>query len=145
MVETCAYHDADKPKILRDQIVMNIVSDTVREKLLGESGLRLEKAVDMYRSMEATTQYLTCMEAPSTTTNECDSEAASAHAIRESKAHRQALCYYCATRHEPRDCPAWDKRCSYCSKLNHAAEACKKAEKRNAGLKRAARRSPPIQ
>ena len=66
MVETCAYHDAEKSKIVRDQIAMNIVSDTVREKLLGESGLTLEKAVNMCRSMEATTQYLTCMAALST-------------------------------------------------------------------------------
>ena len=42
MVETCTYHNAEKPKIVRDQIVMNIVSDTVREKLLGQSGLTLE-------------------------------------------------------------------------------------------------------
>ena len=77
MVETCAYHNAEKPKIVRDQIAMNIVSDTVREKLLRESGLTLEMAVDMHRSMEATTQYLTCMAASSTTTKECDSEAAS--------------------------------------------------------------------
>ena len=86
MVDTCAYYEAEKPKIVRDQIVMNVASDAVREKLLGESGLMLEKAVDMCRSMEETTPYLTCMAAPSTTTKECDSDVASAHAIKESKA-----------------------------------------------------------
>ena len=68
MVDTCAYYEAEKSKIARDQIVINVASDAVREKLLGESGLTLEKAVDMWRSMEATKQYLTCMAAPSTTT-----------------------------------------------------------------------------
>ena len=136
MVETCAYHAAEKTKILRDQIVMNISSDTVREKLLAESGLTVEKAVDMCRSMEATTQYLTSMSTAGTSPKECDSEGASAHAVQEKKSRqqgrqqdRQTLCYYCATRHKPRACPAWGKKCSYCNKMNHAAEACKQAEK----------------
>ena len=72
--------DAEKLKIVRDQIVINIVPDKVREELLGESGHTLEKAVHMCRSMEATTQYLTGMATPSTTTKECHSKAASAHA-----------------------------------------------------------------
>ena len=47
LLETCAYHAAEKTKILRDQIVMNISSDTVREKLLAESGLTVEKHVPL--------------------------------------------------------------------------------------------------
>ena len=54
LVETCNYHSNEKTKILRDQIVMNITSDIVREKLLEESALTLDKAVDICRSMEAT-------------------------------------------------------------------------------------------
>ena len=103
MVGTCAYHAAEKSKILRDQIVMNISSDTVREKLLAESGLTVEKAVDMCRSMEATTQYLASMSTAGTSTKECDSEGASAHAVQEKKSRqqdRQTLCYYCTVRHD---------------------------------------------
>ena len=84
--------------------------------------------------MKAPTQYLTCMVALSTTPKECDSEAASEHAIKESKARRPPLCYYCSTRHEPRASPAWGKRCSLCNKLNHAVDACKKAEQERGGI-----------
>ncbi len=38
-----AYYEVEKPKIVRDQIVMNVASDAVGEKSLGESGLTLEK------------------------------------------------------------------------------------------------------
>ena len=89
MVETCAYHDAEKPKIVLDQIVMNIASDRVREKLLGQSGLMLEKAVDMCRSMKATTLSHLHGGAEYHNNKKCDSEAASAHAIKESKVCRQ--------------------------------------------------------
>ena len=54
--------------------------------------------------------------------------------IKESKARRQRLSYYCAPRHEPRACPAWGKMCSYCNKLNHAVKACKKDEKERRGI-----------
>ena len=86
----------------------------------------------MCRSMEATTQYLTSMSTAGTSTKECDSEGTSARAVQEKKSRqqdRQTLCYYCATRHKPRACPAWGKKCSYCNNMNHAAEACKQAEK----------------
>lgn len=32
LVETCAYHQEERRKVIRDQIVMNITSDTAREK-----------------------------------------------------------------------------------------------------------------
>ena len=78
LVETCAYHAEEKGNIIRDQIVMNISSNTIREKLLQESGLKLERAVDMCRSMEATSSYLKYLAASAIPTKGGESAAAEA-------------------------------------------------------------------
>ena len=126
LVETCGYHQEEKTKIIRDQIVINITADNVREKLLAESDLTLTKAVDMCRSMEATTRYIASMTSTATALKECVTDAAAVHMV---KAMKQRPCHYCATNHKPKNCPAWGKQCKYCGIMNHTAEACKKAEK----------------
>ena len=125
LVESCGYHQDERRKIIRDQIGMNITSDAVREKLLAEAALTLEKAADMCRSMEATTHYLNTMSATATSGRECESETALAHAVRR----KSGKCQYCAQHHKPRSCPAWGKQCTYCGKMNHLEEACKTAER----------------
>ena len=130
----CAYHDAEKPKIVSDRLVMNIVSDTVREKLLGEFRSHVRKGCE-YVQFYGSDNTISHLHGSAEYHNKgmrfgiCISTR-----DKESKARRQALCYYCATRHEPRACPAWGKKCSYCNKLNHAAEACKKADKERRGI-----------
>ena len=47
LLESCSYHQNEKRKIVSDQIVMNITSDTTREKLLNEADLSLERADDI--------------------------------------------------------------------------------------------------
>ena len=47
-----------KIKSTRDQIVMGVVSNVVREKLLDQAALTLNTAVDLCRSSEATEQLL---------------------------------------------------------------------------------------
>ena len=125
LVESCGYHQDERRKIIRDQIVMNITSDAVREKLLAEAALTLEKAADMCRSMEATTHYLNTMSATATSGKECESETALAQAVRR----KSGKCQYCAQHHKPRSCPAWYKQCTYFGKMNHLEEACKKAQR----------------
>lgn len=117
LAETCCYHVEEKPKIVRDQIVINVLSDVIREKLLTEATLTLDKAADICRSMEATTHYLSSMSS---------SEPVAVHAIRRSKS---TGCQYCGLQHKPRSCPAWGKTCGYCGKPNHSSEVCKQAER----------------
>ena len=124
LVESCSCHQNEKRKIIRDQIVMNIItSDTTREKLLTEADRSLERAVDVCRSMEATTTYLTSMSATSPLTKKTDS--LTAHAV---KSKRPFKCEYCGQVHLPKSCPAWGKACTYCNKLNHTDEVCRKQE-----------------
>ena len=41
LVNSCGYHVEEKSKVLRDQIVMGVVSNVVREKLLDQAALTL--------------------------------------------------------------------------------------------------------
>ena len=48
----CNFCDACNPSLLRDRIVSGIFSDEIREKLLSEKDLTLEKAMEIFRSKE---------------------------------------------------------------------------------------------
>ena len=122
LVNSCAYHPDEISKIIRDQIVMSITSDATREKLLHEADLDHERAVEICRSREATTTFLTSTSAAAPPTK--DAESLTAHAVRTKKPFK---CQYCGQSHLPRACPAWGKPCTYCNKLNHLAEVCRKA------------------
>ena len=63
IVSSCGYHVEEKSKVLRDQIVMGVVSNVVREKLLDQAALMLNTAVDLCRSSEVTGQLLMGMRA----------------------------------------------------------------------------------
>ena len=87
--------------------------------------------------MEATSQYLTSMATTSASTLESDTDYESVHAAKATKPRPQSKQTPSLTNsllllwqtHKPRACPAWRKKCSYCDKLNHTVEVCKKAEK----------------
>ena len=52
LISSCKYHAEERDNLLRDQIVMNITSNTVREKLLSKAALKLAETIDICRSSE---------------------------------------------------------------------------------------------
>ena len=62
LISTCEYHPEERENLLRDQIVLGTVSDSVREKLFyadgGELKLTLAVAVDICRNSEITGQLM---------------------------------------------------------------------------------------
>ena len=58
LIQTCEYHVEERENLLRDQIVLGISSDSVREKLFyaddGEAKLTLPIAVDICKNSEMT-------------------------------------------------------------------------------------------
>ena len=140
LVSSCGYHVEDKSKVLRDQIVMGVVSNVVREKLLDHAALTLNTAVDLCRSSEVTGQLLMGMSA----TNEI----LPVHAVKQKGQGRRSThtntysdkqvpkynkkcCKYCATTHEPRKCPAWNRDCNRCGLKNHYAKCCDNFRKKD--------------
>ena len=61
LISSCKYHTNERDNILRDQIMMNITSNTVREKLLSKAELKLAETMDICRSSEITGQLMAGM------------------------------------------------------------------------------------
>ena len=131
LVSACGYHAEKKSKVLRDQIVMGVVSNVVREKLLDQAALTLNTAVDLCRSSEVTGQLLMGMSA----TND---PIQPVHAVKQ-KGHRSThtncsdkhvhknnhkCCKYCGKSHEARKCQAFGRFCNKCGMKNHYANCC---------------------
>ena len=131
LVSSCGYHVEEKSKVLRDQIVMGVVSNVVREKLLDQAALTLNTAVDLCRSSEVTGQLMMGMSA----TND---PIQPVHAVKQ-KGHRSThtnrsdkhvhknnhkCCKYCGNSHEPRKCQAYGRFCNKCGMKNHYANCC---------------------
>ena len=131
LVSSCGYHVEEKSKVLRDQIVMGVVSNVVREKLLDQAALTLNTAVDLCRSSEVTGQLMMGMSA----TND---PIQPVHAVKQ-KGHRSThthrsdkqvhknnhkCCKYCGKSHEPRKCKAYGRFCNKCGMKNHYANCC---------------------
>ncbi|KAL1378982.1 hypothetical protein pipiens_015233 [Culex pipiens pipiens] len=101
-------------RLLKDKIVLGIRSQKVREKLLSDPKLTLEKAIQICRSSEKTTETLHQM---SSETKSCD-------AVREKQEDQIFKCRRCGTKHGKMNCPAYKKTCSTCNRTGHVPDCC---------------------
>lgn len=120
-----------KDSMIRDQIVYGIHDKRTRERLLREAKLTMEEAERMCHATELAQQH-------AKTFNE--SNMAAAHesakvAVVKNKTRRNSTqnrnsetmtysCKRCGNKHEPRQCPAYGKRCAKCNGKNHFAKQC---------------------
>ncbi|XP_070382812.1 uncharacterized protein [Dermacentor albipictus] len=106
--------------MVRDQIVFGINDDTVREKLLRDNNLTLQKAEQACKAAEA-----------SATHKEMWNQEHQVHPIsrtstsRENREQTRYDCRNCGGKHSPRRCPAFGKTCRRCQRKNHFARCCK--------------------
>ena len=103
--------------MVRDKIISRVKSQEVREKLLTEDDLMMDRAIEIAVIYETTQQCLKCMAAVSSTADIVD-------AIKEPKHHLNRChssddhtgminCRNCGGMHE-KNCPAFGKECLYC-------------------------------
>ena len=75
IIRTCEYHVDERDNLLRDQIVLGISSDCVREKLFyadgGETKLTLHTAVDICKNSEMTVQLMQNVSVDRTSSGTC--------------------------------------------------------------------------
>ena len=123
--------------MLRDKFVFSIRDLQVKERLLREEKLTLEKAISMARSSEASKEQIKAM-GP----KEQNNETRSVHEIRAGSGDRQkknssrrprpgsgsqkGKCTFCGSSHSWGSCPAFGKTCDYCQKKDHFANVCRK-------------------
>lgn len=128
-----------KDGLIRDRIVCGTNSSRVKERLLREDGLTLDKAVGICRADEESRKQMKTLN---------DEE--QVHALRRKTQHQRNnrnegyakigpsrrdhekrgsnssfSCGKCGTTHEKRNCPAYGKKCHKCKKPNHYQKFCK--------------------
>ena len=124
--------------MIRDRIIFGIKDEQIKERLLRESeNPTLERVIDMCRAAEISKQQIKTLQGEipvdvikkkqSQTRkfkeNKDKSPPASGH-INKKQSQKQTECKKCGIRHNPKNCPAYGKRCNTCKKLNHFSKKC---------------------
>lgn len=118
--------------MIRDKKVFGISERSLKERMLREANLTLEKAVDLCHAAEASKVHLKTMVGGA-------GEEASVNVINKNRVGKPSpykqkstnkSCVYCGLDHKPRKCPAFGQKCRKCGKLNHFAQVCRSSAQR---------------
>ncbi|KAL3999170.1 nuclear receptor co-repressor 2 [Sarotherodon galilaeus] len=127
--------------LIRDRVVCGITSDAMRERLLREDDITLEKVVQLCIAAETTKAQIKQMHEEDHNAQVSAHESKDIDAVRHKqtcKKDRQSKmkpndkdqastfnCKRCGTKHASRQCPAYGKQCKNCGKMNHFARMCR--------------------
>jgi transposase InsO family protein len=126
-----------RDSLIRDMVVIGVLSNSLRERLLRMDNLSLEDAIKLGQAAEATKKHASEL---------CRSqENHTIDALKQSKHNNKPRmqnqasnaneyisqpCKYCGSLHKRRNRPAFGKTCLKCKKLNHFASVCLSTQKR---------------
>lgn len=120
--QTCEF-ETMTDRMIRDRIVLGIRDKMLQERLLRIEDLNLQKAIDYCRAAKVSKVQARNLQA------EIDSirkkEQKKSKIIKGKEATQKLDCRRCGTRHGPRECPAYGKKCNKCGKLNHFVNSCR--------------------
>ncbi len=140
LAQTCNFGELTS-SLIRDRIVCGIRSSTVRERLLRQENLTLEKCIQDIKANEMSKEQMTAIENSKTASASVDN--VTSHASRTPNRRKQPKqstrketkyndsnthtydCKKCGRRHGPRACPAYGKTCDSCGKPGHFRKMCK--------------------
>jgi len=113
LAENCEFHKITPDEILRDRLVFGVSDDKIRERLLREPNLTLEKTDSICRATESMKSQMKMVQGK----EHIDAV--------QSKSHKE--CWFCGRQHDfgRKYCPAYGKQCTKCGKNNHFAAKCK--------------------
>ncbi|XP_068675472.1 uncharacterized protein [Montipora foliosa] len=120
---------AIKDSLIRDQIVVGINDPKLRERLLRETDLTLEKAVKLCRITEQSKEQSKIFISPTTQTGNIDAIKKGEPPVDSVKYSRRIMkCKFCATSYDRGNCPAYGATCHKCNGRNHYARCCLKSK-----------------
>lgn len=113
--------------LLKDKIIIGIRNDTVREKLLSEADLTLQRTTQVCRASELASKQLKVFQ------NQYEPDVSafnkSKSAANKSKSNDTYDCKRCGKKHAPKSCPAYQQKCNKCKRKGHFAEMCNSRSK----------------
>lgn len=123
LADTCNFGTV-RDSLIRDRIVCGIQSSHVRERLLRESDLSLEKCIQICRAADLSKENVKTIEGQAVEGVHAVKKVAQAQGARPKETKN---CNFCGKQHEwkKESCPAYGKICSKCKKHNHFAVKCK--------------------
>ncbi|XP_068674514.1 uncharacterized protein [Montipora foliosa] len=124
---------AIKGSLIRDQVVVGINDPKLRERLLRETDLTLEKAVKLCRITEQSKEQSKIFISPTTQTDNIDAVKKGEPPVdtvksKNEDSRRIMKCKFCATSHDRGNCPAYGATCHKCNGRNHYARCCFKSK-----------------
>ncbi|GBN42352.1 Transposon Ty3-I Gag-Pol polyprotein, partial [Araneus ventricosus] len=133
--------ETQEENLIRDLLIIGIKDITIKEKLLIESDLHLDQAVQYCRAKESSNQQIQIMTHNETVVNSVKGKATLntspninkrgkiktrvSHEEEKGNKLSKRRCSKCNTIHAFRKCPAFGKYCHKCHKLNHFATVCR--------------------
>ena len=129
-IDNCEYNKmgwptAVKAEITCDKFVFGLIDDTLKERLLREVDLTLERAVSLAQRSESSRLQAKEMSTRIKTTLDCDEVWQQPPKIDSARNTKLFICGQCGRKHKPKECPAYGQRCAACHKLNHFAKVCR--------------------
>jgi len=124
---------AIKDSLIRDQIVVGINDPKLRERLLRETDLMLEKAIKLRRITEQSREQSKIFISPTTQTGSINAVKKTEPLVDTGKSknvdsQRIVKCKFRAASHDRGNCPAYGTTCHKCNGKNHYARCCFKSK-----------------
>ena len=133
LAKNCNFCECMRDSLLRDRVIMGILDNDLRKRLLQMPDLTINLCIDMCRAYEATENRMRYMEGSSQEeVHSIKHTRSPAHStkgkMRGHQPRKQVKCRFCGKTHEmtKESCPAWGKLCSNCNGRNHFAIVCQK-------------------
>lgn len=133
--ESCQFDVITPKEILRDRLLFGITDNKVRERLLRETNLTLEKTDEICRAAESMATQMKIMADGDQAVHAVKSESKRQQrgpAVRGRNGASAGYCGKCGRRHdltEETNCPAFDKKCFKCQQIGHFSNRCRHTTK----------------
>ena len=112
-------------EMLRDRMVTGLRDHGHRERVLRETTLTLQKAIDICRTNEMAANQRLKMKQTDTVHLVHGNETRAHHADPRKNPRKIKNCKYIVDSHAAGKCPAFGKTCTKCNKKNHLAKVCR--------------------
>lgn len=123
---TCEFGDLCD-SLIRDRLVCGVRNKTVKDRLLRDADLSLQKAIDICRASEVSQIHLKTLNDENPQVHVVKQRKPAQHGTKQKTQDTQQKlsCQKCGYKHPPNKCPAEGETCNKCFKLNHFAKMCR--------------------
>ena len=121
LCEDCEF-DALKDSLVKDVIVLGVVDEKLRERMLRDSSLDLKKAIELGSADEESKKHSKELKEELIVAKVNTSKHLSSRPTEMEK--KEFRCKFCGLSHRKGKCPAWNKTCFKCEEKGHLIKFC---------------------